>query len=74
MQTFNGGSDLSQHAILHNTSISNMKFIPHTHSCIHQSGLQKGFRVLRRNFCQPAKKQAKPANERGVRGPSPGKF
>ena len=43
MQTFNGGSDLNQHAILHNTSISNMKFIPHTHSCIHQSGLQKGF-------------------------------
>ena len=36
-------SDLNQHAILHNTSISNMKFIPHTHSCIHQSGLQKGF-------------------------------
>ena len=31
-------------------------------------------RVLRRNFCQPAKKQAKLANERGVRGPSPGKF
>ena len=31
-------------------------------------------RVLRRNFCQPAKKQAKPANERGVRGPSPGKI
>ena len=43
MQTFNGGSDLNQHAILHNTSISNMKFIPHTYSCIHQSGLQKGF-------------------------------
>ena len=43
MQTFNGGSDLNQHAILHNTSISNMKFIPHTHSCIHQSGLQKGY-------------------------------
>ena len=43
MQTFNGGSDLNQHAILRNTSISNMKFIPHTHSCIHQSGLQKGF-------------------------------
>ena len=43
MQTFNSGSDLNQHAILHNTSISNMKFIPHTHSCIHQSGLQKGF-------------------------------
>ena len=35
--------DLNQHAILHNTSISNMKFIPHTHSCIHQSGLHKGF-------------------------------
>ena len=35
--------DLNQHAILHNTSISNMKFIPHTHSCIHQSRLQKGF-------------------------------
>ena len=35
--------DLNQHAILHNTSISNMKFIPHTHSCIQQSGLQKGF-------------------------------
>ena len=35
--------DLNQHAILHNTSISNMKFFPHTHSCIHQSGLQKGF-------------------------------
>ena len=46
MQTFNGGSDLNQHAILHNTSISNMKFIPHTHSCIHQSGLQKGFVTL----------------------------
>ena len=30
-------------AILHNTSISNMKFISHTYSCIHQSGLQKGF-------------------------------
>ena len=43
MQTFNGGSDLNQHAILHNTSSSNMKFIPHTHSCIHQSGLQKRF-------------------------------
>ena len=43
MPTFNGGSDLNQHAILRNTSISNMKFIPHTHSCIHQSGLQKGF-------------------------------
>ena len=43
MQTFNGGSDLNQHAILHNTSISNMKFIRHTYSCIHQSGLQKGF-------------------------------
>ena len=28
---------------LHNTSISKMKFIPHTHSCIRQSGLQKGF-------------------------------
>ena len=25
MQTFYGGSDLNQHAILHNTSISNMK-------------------------------------------------
>ena len=34
----------NEHAILHNTSISNMKFIPHTHSCIHQSGYrsQKG--------------------------------
>ena len=42
MQTFNGGSDLNQHAILHNTSV-NVKFIAHTHSCIHQSGLQKGF-------------------------------
>ena len=46
MQTFNGGSDLNQHAILHNTSMSKMKFIPHTHSCIHQSGLQKGFVTL----------------------------
>ena len=43
MQTFNGGSDLNQHAIPHNTPISNMKFIPYTYSCIHQSGLQKGF-------------------------------
>ena len=45
MQTFSGGSDLNQRAILHNTSVSKMKFIPHTHSCIHQSGyrLQKGF-------------------------------
>ena len=45
MQTFNGSWDLNQHALLHNTSISNMKFIPHMHTCIPQSssGLQKGF-------------------------------
>ena len=43
MQTFDGGSDLNQHAILHNTSMSNIKFIPHSYLCIHQSGLQKDF-------------------------------
>ena len=54
--------DLNQHAILHNTSISNMKFIPHTHSCIHQSGLQKGFvtfnkrtDIYKRNRCTKEK-------------------
>ena len=30
--------------------------------------------LLRRNFCQPAKKQAKPDNERGVRGALPRKI
>ena len=43
MQTFNGVSDFNQQKIPHNRWISNMKFIRHTRSCIHQSCLQKAF-------------------------------
>ena len=52
--------------LLHNTSISNVKFIPHTHSCIHQSWLQKGFvtfsnrtEIYKRKHMQKGKIQRK---------------